>query len=57
MGVPGRMSRGKTDMQHLLISIRLPEGHWAGDITREDIAFCYVWMSIWLSLLDVDLAQ
>ncbi|MDP7659441.1 MAG: helix-turn-helix domain-containing protein [Candidatus Thalassarchaeaceae archaeon] len=35
MGVPGRMSRGKTDMQHLLISIRLPEGHWAGDITRE----------------------
>ncbi len=35
MGVLSRKSGGKADVQHLLISIRLPEGHWAGDITRE----------------------
>lgn len=30
------MVRRKVDMQHLLISIRLPEGHWAGDLTRSN---------------------
>ena len=29
------MDYRNTEMQHLLISIRLPNGHWAGDITRE----------------------
>lgn len=34
MGGAQRMVRRKADLQHLLISIRLPEGHWAGDLTR-----------------------
>ncbi len=28
------MTRHGADMQHLLISLRLPDGHWAGDISR-----------------------
>ncbi|HJL54741.1 MAG: helix-turn-helix domain-containing protein [Candidatus Thalassarchaeaceae archaeon] len=30
------VTRHGVDIQHLLISIRLPDGHWAGDITREN---------------------
>jgi predicted DNA binding protein len=30
------MTRHGADMQHLLISLRLPDGHWAGDTTRDN---------------------